>query len=133
MRPKKVVLETAVTPTALLADPSIKSFGMDILGPVSTMIHGYKVVVVMTDWSLKLRRAVPTTKTVASQVASLFLENWLNPYQVDKTAFTDNRAQMFSELVELACKFLSREHLTATGYHMQTNRQTDRFYKTIST
>lgn len=76
-------------------------------------------------------RVVPTSKTTALQIASLFMDFWIIPNGIPEFVLTDNGTQFISKLFELICAVLGTRHLTTTAYYLQTNGQAKRFNKTI--
>lgn len=83
-----------------------------MLGQRSSMLSRPQFVLVMTYCYNRLTRAVPMTKTTDSSIVSLFLDNWIVPYEIPKHVLTDDRIQSISNFFESLCAFLGSNHLT---------------------
>lgn len=68
---------------------------MDILGLLPKMLNGNQFVLVMTD---HYSRAVPTCKTTALHIASIFMDLWILPYEIPAPMLTNNGIQVVSKL-----------------------------------
>lgn len=83
----------------------------------------------MTVRYSKFTRAVSTSKTMKSQIASLSAYNWIMQYGIPRHVLK-NEMQFVSKLLETLCTFLRTKHLTTMAYHPQTNGQSEQFNET---
>lgn len=88
---------------------------------------------VITDRYFKLTSAIPTFKTTASHVASLFPDYWIAPIGIPVYLRAENKPRFESKYFELVNKQLDIKHLATTPYHPQSNKQSERFNETIVT
>lgn len=80
-----------------------------------------------------LTRAVPTSKTSSTNIANLFLDNWIVPFGSSGYVLTDNGPQFVGKFFAFVWDDLGVKHLTMTAYHPRTNAQSERFNRTIIT
>lgn len=102
-----------------------------IWGPLSKTLNGNHFVVAMTDRYSNSTRAIPTSNTTMSHIASLFMDNWIIQYDVPKHVLKNNRTAFVSKCLKWLCTFLGTKHLTTKACHPQTSRQVKRFNNTI--
>lgn len=79
------------TSTPLQLSPESGQLGfvtMDILGPLPKTLNGNQFLLVVTDRCSKLARSVHTSETAASHTASLFMGNWIIPYDIATQVLT---------------------------------------------
>lgn len=76
---------------------------------------------------------MPTSKTTASHIASLILDNWPILYGIPEYGLTDIGPQLISRFLKFLCAILGTEHLTTTVYHLQTSERFERFNEMIIT
>ena len=115
------------------ANGPLEFVAMDILGPLPKTKQGNQFVVVLTDRYSKLTRAIPTGKTTATTVATIFVDHWVIPYGIPNYVLTDNGPQFVAKFFASVCLALGVKHVTTTAYHPRTNGQTERFNRTIVT
>lgn len=94
-------------------------------------ISGKQFVLVTTDRYKKLTIAIPTSKTIALHIASLFLHKWVIPFEIPEYILLDKGTQIISKLFKSLCSFIYTKNLTATAYHLQMSGQSESFNKTI--
>lgn len=104
---------------------------MDTLGPVPGTLEGNQDVLVMTDRYSKLTKAVPTSKTTASHIVSLSMDNRIMQSDIKTHVLAGNRTQFVGKFFKSLCAFSGTKHLTIPAHHPQTNGQTERLNKTI--
>lgn len=79
---------------------------------------------------LEVNETLQTSNMTLSHIASLFMDQWLTPFGIQKHLVTDNETQFVSRFVESLGTFLGANHLTTTAHHLQTNEQAERFNNT---
>ena len=110
---------------------SVEDIAIDLLGPFPKTKNRNQFIAVITDRYSKLTRAVPMRKTTATLMAAMFLNNWILPYGISNTIFSDNGPQFSAEFWKTICRPMGVNHKTTTSYHPQTNGQAERYNKTI--
>lgn len=106
-------------------------FAMEILGTLPKTNLGRHYIFVITDRYEKFTRAVPTAKTTASHIESIFLDSWVIPYGIPKYFLIDSGTQLLGMLFTELCGYLGVKKLETTEYDLQTNVQTERYNKNI--
>lgn len=71
------------------------------------------------------------TNTVATTIASIFLEHRVNNFCVPTNVLVGNGVQFTSKFFEAICTQLGIKAATITKYHLQANGQVERFKLTI--
>lgn len=90
-----------------------------------------KFIVVRTDGYSKLMWAIPNGKTTATNVARIFVEDWVVPYGTSNWLLTENGPQFAEKVFNAVCVGLDTEPPTTTSYHLQTNGQTEQYNRII--
>lgn len=88
-------------------------------------------MVEIADWFSKLTRAIPTAEINSAQVVTIFLDNWVIPYEIPSHVLTDSGLQLVSKFFTTLGPFLGVKKFTTTSHHQQTNVQVDRYNKTL--
>lgn len=109
----------------------LKFVVMDILGPLPWTKKENEFIVVMTYRCSKIKRAIPTSKTTATNVANVFLDQCIVPYGIPDYSLADNGPEFVSKFLATLCTFLGLKNLTTTAYHPQTSGQVEWYTKTI--
>lgn len=86
---------------------------------------------VMTDWYLKLARAIPISITPFTMMANTFLEHWNVSLSIPSYLLAEDRLQCVNSFFTLVCVHFGVKHLTTTAYHPQNSRQAQRFIQAI--
>lgn len=97
----------------------------------SKTLHGIQVILVVTERYSKLAEGLPTSRTIAGDVASLFIDNCILPCESTTHVLTDDRTQVLRIFFEALCIVLGTKDMTTTAHHPQTNRQVECFNKTM--
>lgn len=71
------------------------------------------------------------SSSTAKLIVSLFIDSGIGPCVIPRLVFMDNRDQYRSKFFETLRAFSGTEHLTATAYHLNTNRKADHCNITI--
>lgn len=75
----------------------------EITGPLSGTKTGNKFIFIMTDHYSEATRAIPTKKTTATDVAKIFVEDWIVPYGTLENLLMDIDPQLLkSSLMSFA-------------------------------
>lgn len=115
------------------ASGPLQFVAMVILGPHPKTSHGYQYVLVITDCSSKVTRAILVRNTTAAKVAEQFLTAWLYPYGTPTYHFTDNGPQFLPTIFEAVCGMLAVRQLPTTAHHPETNSQGELFNRALAT
>lgn len=98
-----------------------------ILEPLSKLTSGNQHVAVIRDWVSNLTWTIPTTTRKAKKVGTIFLDRWVMPYGITPYALTDSGTQFVREFFTTFCLLFGFKKLTTTAYHLQTERQIERY------
>lgn len=104
---------------------------MDVLRHLPITETGNDFIVVKTGRYPNLTRAIPTSKTNATEGVHIFVEDWIVPYDIKDQLMTDNDPQLVGKLFDAVCAAMGTESLITTNFHLQTNGQFERYNKTI--
>lgn len=104
---------------------------MHILGsmPRSTFENQFNLGV--TDRFTKTTRAIPLKTTTATDVAMVFLTQWVYSHDLPLYLLTDSGNQFLSKFFSHFCATLGIKHVTTTAYRPQTKGQAKLFNKTL--
>ena len=93
---------------------------------------GYDAIWVVVDRLTKLRHMVTCKSTWSSEdLADLFWHNVWKHHGLSSTVISDQGPQFASKFWKALCKCLGIERRLSTGYHLQTDGQTERFNTTM--
>lgn len=109
----------------------LELFAIDILGALRRKNSGSTFFTVVTDRNLKFTRAIPTSRTMATNTVNLFLDRWIDPYGKPDFLLTDNGPRFVGRFFAKFCGFLRVKHIATTPYHSQTNGKVERYNKVI--
>ncbi len=107
-----------------------RDVSMDYVGPFppSTFMGiTYRYILVFVDRLTKMRHLVPTTSMEAEEAATLFYQNVWKLHGLPDILVSDRGSQFTSDFWEALCKRLKIDTRMSTGYHPQTDGQTERF------
>jgi transposase InsO family protein len=85
----------------------------------------------MTDRFSKLTCTVPLRTKTAFVVAKAFCEHWVFCYGPPRRVHSDNGPKFSAKFFQTVCRELVIEKDFSSAYHPQTNRQVERFNRTI--
>lgn len=86
---------------------------MDILGALPNMTNENQFVELMTFLYSTLTSEVPTSKTTAKHITSIFYEMWIVPFSIPDYLLTDNGTQFMSRFFETICCFFWLKYLSS--------------------
>ena len=94
--------------------------------------QGYDAIWMVVDRLTKLRHMVPCNSTCSSEdLANLFLHNVWKHHGLPSTIISDRGPQFASRFWKALCERLGIERRLSTGFHPQTDGQTERFNATM--
>lgn len=115
------------------ASGPLKSEARNMLGPLPKTSNRNRFVVAMTDRYSKLTRARPTKTTPAPQVATIFMKDWIMPYEIPEQLLTDYGPQFVSTFFQSLCLYKGTKLLMTTAYHQKTIDTTSMNIRTTGT
>lgn len=95
----------------------LESIAIDILGRLPRTKNRSEFVVIITDRCSKLTRAIASTKTSTSCVATILFDNQIVPNGIPSFLLNPNGPQFVDNLIWKSCPELKVRHLTRTEYH----------------
>ena len=105
---------------------------MDFITHLPTTPNGHDALLVVVDRFSKFVVMIPTTTDVtAEQVAQLLLDRIVPHYGIPADFVSDRDPKFCSEFFTYWCKLLGVVQLKSSGYHPQTDGQTERMNRTI--
>lgn len=90
---------------------------IEILGPLPFTVNRNRYVMVTTDRSSKLTRSVWIGMTLSLDVANVFLDFLVVPYDISAHILMGNGLKFTKSLFATLCTMLGRKHFTTTAYH----------------
>ena len=115
-----------------LATAPLDSVAIDILGPLPKSARGYIFMLVISDRFTKLTQVVPLKRITVYDVAVAFVEHWVFKYGAPATLLSDNGSQFVAHFFRRVCNILQVHNIFTTTYHLQKNRQMERFNRTLA-
>lgn len=100
---------------------------LDILCCLLWTTRDIQYVLLLTNWYSELTQAIPTFATHSTQVANLFLDQWIILIGILTSLLMDNGPQFVSTFFALACGYVVIKHHNRTAYHLRTNGQAGKF------
>ena len=110
----------------------LESLAIDILGPLPKTETGKRFLLVITDPFSKQTQVVALRTIRAYTVAVAFCESWVFKYGIPRTFLSDNGPQINAKFFHSTCRVLGITNLYTSAYHPQTNRQHERYNRTIT-
>ena len=107
-----------------------RDVSMDYVGPLppSTFMGiTYRYVLVFVDRLSKMRHLVPTTSMEVNEACDAFYNSVWKLHGLPDILVSDRGSQFTSDVWEALCKRLRIDTRMSTGYHPQTDGQTERF------
>ena len=106
-----------------------RDVAMDYVGPLSAstfMGITYRYILVFIDRLTKMRHLAPVTSMEVEEAVDAFYQNVWKHHGLPDVLVSDRGSQFVSELWELLCKRLKIDARLSTGYHPETDGQTER-------
>lgn len=104
---------------------------LDILGPLPKTKIVNQFVAILTDRYSKLTSFIPTAKMTSTKVAHIFFHDYVILYGIPNVILLENGPQFVSKFFKSLCTYLGVKKVTVTVFYLQTNRQVDRYNKTL--
>ena len=105
--------------------------GIDLLGPFPRTKRGNIYVLTMVDSFTHWPEFVALPDSTATSVAQAFFESIICRHGCPKRLLSDRGVQFLSNLVKSICNILNVKQAFTSGYHPQTNGQTERIHRFI--
>ena len=106
-----------------------RDVAMDYVGPLSAstfMGITYRYILVFIDRLTKMRHLAPVTSMEVEEAVDAFYQNVWKHHGLPDVFVSERGSQFVSELWELLCKRLKIDARLSTGYHPETDGQTER-------
>ena len=106
-----------------------RDVSMDYVGPLSPstfMGITYRYVLVFIDRLSKMRHLAPVTSMGVEEAANAFYQHVWKLHGLPEVLVSDRGTQFVSEFWEMLCKRLRIDTRLSTGYHPETDGQTER-------
>ena len=116
----------------LLETRPLESLSIDILGPFQKMKAWKRFLLVITARFRELTQVVALCTITAYTFAVAFCDSRVFKYGVSRTLLSDNGLQFNAKLFHSTCHVLGITNLYTWSYHPQTNRQFERYNRTIA-
>lgn len=94
----------------------LEFIAINILGPLTRAKQGNQFLVGIMDRYNELKRAFPISRTNASEVAEVVLDDMIVPYNILDVILTDNCKQFISKLFDALCASLDTKLVTTVEY-----------------
>lgn len=114
-----------ISPTGFIAIVTFRS--------LSRTENGKQSVVIILERYSKLSRAILTTKTSISFVATILFEKWINECRTPSFLLTNHDPQFVAKMFKILWHDIKFKLLTTTAYQSQTKRQVERDNNTLLT
>lgn len=114
-----------------LATRPLEVFAMNISEPLPKTAKENKYVVLITDRSPKLTRAILSAKITTTNVANIYIQGWVLLYGISSYILTDNSTQFVSNFFFTLYNHFDTKYLTKTTFRRHTNEQVRRYNETV--
>lgn len=104
---------------------------IDIVGPLSTSVDGYRYCITMIDRFTGWPEAFPVRNITAETVAKVVFEGWISRYGCPEKLTSDQGRQFESDLFHHLMKYLGIHKLRTTPYHPQSNGMIERWHRSL--
>jgi len=129
-----LALRPHTTPLTLLpATEPLTELSVDIFGPIPASKKANRFILVITDRFAKLTKCVALRRNTAMSVASAITDASVSAYGPPDRIVSDQGPQFMSNFFIAVMKMLGIETVRTTAYHPATNRQVERYNRTMAT
>jgi len=104
---------------------------VDLVGPFSETLDGYKYLLTMCDRLSRYLEMVPLKSITASEVTQAFFNNWICRFGVPEAVLSDQGSQFEGFLFTDLLKRLGIKKKRTTAYRPQTNGRLERQHREI--
>ena len=111
-----------------------RDISMDYVGPLTPstfMGITYRYILVVIDRLSKMRHFIPITSMEVEDAADAFYQNVWKLHGLPEAMVSDRGPQFVSDFWQLMCKRLKIDAKLSTGYHPETDGQTERANATM--
>jgi len=129
----RLALRRHTTPLTLFqATEPLTELSVDIFGPIPASKKGNRFILVITDRFAKLTKCVALRRITAMFMAPAIIDAWVSAYGPPDRILSEQRPQFMSNFFIAVMKMLGIETARTTAYHPQTNRQVERYNRTMA-
>ena len=107
------------------------TWGLDLVGPVNSPLHGYIQILVVTKYFTKWAEAIPLCKAMGEAVANFIKENIIAKFGVPHRIISDNGTPFVNSDVRKMLEFYQVKHHQSSPYYPQGNGQVKATNKTL--
>ena len=104
----------------------------DICGPVTESKHGFKYILVVTDYASRYVITVPMIDQTAKTIAKHLVYDVFTIFGGATSMLTDKGTNLLAGVVQTICDLFGVERITTTSFHPQTDGLTERFNRTMA-
>lgn len=109
-----------------------QKIGIDFMGPLRVTDRGNRFILVVTDYLTKWAEAIPTPDKSALTVARCLFEHVICRYGSPEEIISDQGTEFVNSIVSTLLMLEGTVHATTSGYHHQTNGQTEKRNHTLA-
>ncbi|MDI9312425.1 MAG: RNase H-like domain-containing protein [Limnohabitans sp.] len=109
-----------------------ETVGIDIFGPITKSSRNNCYIITATDYLTKWVEGKAIKKATAFEVAKFIVYNVICRHGAPFKLISDRGTQFLSEVVENILLIFGIVHRKTSGYHPQTNGQTEKFNETLA-
>jgi len=106
---------------------------MDITGPYPVTPRGNKYLLTFNDHFTKYVEAYPLNDQTAESCARIYATQIVTRHGSGSKLITDQGRAFMSSFFQATCKILGTGTLRTLSYHAQSNRQIERFHRSLHT
>ena len=104
----------------------------DIMGPLPVTARGNQYVLVISDHFMKWVETIPMANHCADTVARAFVDqSFITRHGIPDRILTDQGRNFESNLMRKVMQLLDVKKVRTSPYHPQTDRQVERFNRTL--
>lgn len=90
-----------------------------------------RYILVIADYYLKMKKAIPIAKEMVTMIFNLFMELWVASFEILYIVFTDSDKQLISKCFAVLCEELGVKTAAITEYYKKANGKVELFTATI--
>lgn len=104
---------------------------IDIVGPLTTTVDGYRYLVTIIDRCTHWPEAFPTRDITAETVAKIIYEGWITRFGICRFLTSDQGRQFESNLFSQLMKCMGIHRIRSSPYHPQSNGAVERWHRSL--
>lgn len=105
-----------------------EKIAIDIMGPLTESIEGYKYILNCVDLFTSWPEAFPL-KTLTAEETVGAIQRFITRHSCPQTILSDQGTSFTSKLFSKVCKYFGIKHEVSSAYHHQTIGKVERFHK----